>query len=202
MKIEFEPKKHTYTVDGTPTPSVTKIIKLICDDPYNGVPKAVLERAANHGNKVHELVEAMALGQEVEEASGFVGIAQRRFVQLKEERLITAASCEQCVAYVKDGLPLYAGTYDMLGTVDGDQAIIDIKTTEKIHRDMLKIQLSLYAWAIEQMTGVAVPKAYVLWLPKKDLGQIEEIEMTKPEILLPKVEVAYERFFSPDGETH
>ena len=199
MKIEFNPKNHTYKCDGTPTPSVTSLIRFICEDPYSGVPKATLERAAKFGNKVHEIVEAMALGQTVEETGGFVGIAQRRFLALKEEHAIVASSCEEKVAYKQSGLPLYAGMYDMLGTVDGEMAIIDIKTTAEIHRDMLMVQLSLYAWAVEQMTGVTIPNAYVLWLPKKDLGQLERIEMSTKEALMPKVEDAYERYFTAKG---
>jgi hypothetical protein len=101
--------------------------------------------------------------------------------------------------YISNGLPLYAGTYDMLGSVKGIPSVIDIKTTAEIHKDMLGVQLSLYKFAIEQAIKTEIQKGYVLWLPKKDLGMLMEIDLIKPDVLLPKVESAYERYFSSEG---
>lgn len=198
-KITFDPKAHKYTYDGTPVPNVTSLIKFICSDPYGNVPKKNLERAAKYGNKVHDIIERTALGEELGEVGGFEGIAHRRFLVLRDEWDIKTSSCEQKVVYIENGMPLYAGTYDMLGSVKGIPAVIDIKTTAEIHKDMLGVQLSLYKFAIEQAIETEIQKGYVLWLPKKDLGMLMEIDLIKPDVLLPKVENAYERYFSSEG---
>lgn len=197
-KLEFDSKKHTYAYDGTPVPSVTSLIRLMCSDPYGTIPKGTLQRAAAYGTKVHDIIERTAMGENLGKVEGFEGIAHRRFIELQSEWDIRTSSCEQKVVYVEDGLPLYAGTYDMLGSVKGIPAVIDIKTTAEVHKDMLTVQLSLYKYAIEQAIETEIQKGYVLWLPKKDLGMLMEIELARKESLLPKVETAYEKYFSAE----
>ncbi len=66
----------------------------------------------------------------------------------------------------------------MIGTVDGKHAIIDIKTTYQYHPLYLSYQLTLYKMAYEQMTGEKIEKAYCVWLPKKDLGQLYVVSLS------------------------
>lgn len=199
--LKFNESDHTYTYNGAGVPSVTTLIGIMHPDVYSGIPKRILERKAKYGDRVHELVENAAMGImpcfRDRDRIDFEDLALNRFLDLQEEHDIKVASCEQLVCYVEDGMPIYAGKYDMLGTVKGKRAIIDIKTTAKLHTDMLAEQLPLYAWAIENMThGLEIEKAYCLWLPKKERGNLIEIEIPEKKPLMSKVMKAYEKFWS------
>ena len=56
--IEFFQEDHSYQVDGIITPSVTTLIGSIWSPhKYDGISKSVLRKAADYGNRVHELIE-------------------------------------------------------------------------------------------------------------------------------------------------
>lgn len=198
MEIEFNEKDHSYTVDGVETPSVTTLQKYLHPDTYAGVPKRILERKAEYGDRVHEIVENAALKDVWPDLSekSYEILSLQRFKFLSEQYKIKATSCEKCIAYDHNGMYLYAGKYDMLGTADGKPVLIDIKTTEKLHTDLLREQLTMYAMAIEQMTGVKLQAVYCLWLPKKSLGNFLEIPRLNEEQLIPRLMDAYTAFYS------
>jgi hypothetical protein len=194
-EIKFCAEDHTYTYGDIPVPSVTTLIRLMADDPYEGVPKRNLQKAANYGDKIHSLVEnyAMGIGLDPEKAEGFGGIALRRYAKLEKEYDIVITSCEQPVVYLDNENPLYCGMYDMLGVVGGKPTLIDIKTTAEVHIPQLEMQLSMYKAALEQMNNMEIQKTYCLWLPKKKLGQFIEIEIPKDfDPILEKARRAYE----------
>ena len=75
----------------------------------------------------------------------------------------------------------------MIANIGTDYCLCDIKTTASLDKEYLSWQLSLYAYAY----GKEFDKLYAIWLPKKDLGKLVEIERrSKEEIekLLKKVE--------------
>lgn len=196
MNIEYIPESHTYLVDGVITPSVTQIIHRMMPGMYNGVPAAVLKAAAGYGDRVHEAIEMLCDGKEPEyQDKSYEGMAIRRFQRLQNYRQMEIASWEQTVAYMDGDTPLFAGRYDLLGTVLGIPAIIDIKTTQKYNPAYLEVQLSMYKMAIDQAMesaeiGTSVRRAYCLWLPKKHLGDLIEVKLRRPEELLPEIRKA------------
>ena len=197
MNIEelvFNPSSHEYTWGETNVPSVTTLIKILAPNPYSKVPKKILQKAADYGNRVHEAVENHALGKLQDEVDGFAGIALRRYETLEKEHDIVITSCEQRMLYFDDDKPLYAGTYDMLGVVKGKTSLIDIKTTAEYHTDMLKYQLCMYKAALEQMNHFTIDKTYCLWLPKKGLGKLLEVEVPDINVILPLIRTASGHF--------
>ena len=198
MEIEFDEKRHRYTVDGVETPSATTLQKYLHPDTYSGVPKRILERKAEYGDRVHQIVEDAALKDvwpDLREKSYEI-LSLQRFKFLSEQHNIKITSCEKCIAYEHSGMYLYAGKYDMVGSVRDKQALIDIKTTEKLHTDLLGEQLTMYAMAIEQMTGVKLESVYCLWLPKKGYGNFIEIPRMDEEKLIPRLLDAYTAYYS------
>lgn len=197
MNIEelvFNPSSHEYTWGETNVPSVTTLIKILAPNPYSNVPKKILQKAADYGNRVHEAVENRALGKVQDEVEGFAGIALRRYETLEKENDMVITSCEQRMLYFDDEKPLYAGTYDMLGVVKGKTSLIDIKTTAEYHTDMLKYQLCMYKAALEQMNHFTIDKCYCLWLPKKKLGKLLEVEVPDINVILPLIRTASGHF--------
>lgn len=195
-ELVFNPESHTYTYGETPVPSVTTLIKLMSADPYSNIPKRILEKAARYGDKVHSIIENYSMGNVVGDVSGYEGIALRRYKALEDEHDIVITSVEQKILYFENGLPLYAGMYDMLGVIKGKTSLIDIKTTAQLHTDLLKMQLPMYKAALEQMNNALhIDKLYCLWLPKKDLGRLIEIEEPSFEEMLPNIRNAYTKHF-------
>ncbi len=109
--------------------------------------KETLTRRSEEGTSFHDLVEADLRGVGFTVADG-----QRRafdaWLEIKNEHNITSDGTELAVASDKYG---YAGTFDAVGTVDGERALIDIKTgwvSEKAGW-----QLGAYRNAIFEETG-------------------------------------------------
>lgn len=195
-ELIFNSENHTYTYGETPVPSVTTLIKLMTDNPYSNIPKRILEKAARYGDKVHKIIEDYSMGLEVGEVGGYEGIALRRYQKLESQHDIVITSVEQKILYQENGLPLYAGMYDMLGVIKGKTSLIDIKTTAELHTDLLRLQLPMYKAALEQMNNFTIDKLYCLWLPKKDLGRLVEIEVSDGfDTMLPKIQSAYTKYF-------
>ena len=193
-QLIFNPSSHEYTWGETKVPSVTTLIKILAPNPYSNVPKKILQKAADYGNRVHEAIENHALGKVQDEVDGFAGIALRRFEQLERDHDIVITSCEQRMLYFDSEKPLYAGTYDMLGVVKGKTSLIDIKTTAEYHTDMLKYQLCMYKAALEQMNRFTIDKCYCLWLPKKKVGKLLEVEIPDIDVILPLIRTASGHF--------
>ena len=183
--IEFFPEDHTYQVDGILTPSVTTLIGNIwIPHKYDGISKTVLRKAADYGNRVHELIENADgdLPDWYERASE-EGRALKNYLRIKDKYDIQVASCEIPVAFIgSDGLPMFAGMYDMLGTVNGKKSIIDIKTTAKFDQKYLAYQLTLYKMALEQMDQtLQIEEGYCLHLPKKGYANLIPVPFLDPE---------------------
>ena len=193
-ELVFNPSTHEYTWGETKVPSVTTLITVLSPNPYSKVPKRILQKAADYGNVVHEAIENHALGKVQDEVEGFAGIALRRYEKLEKQHDIVITSCEQRMLYFEDDKPLYAGTYDMLGVIKGKTSLIDIKTTADLHTDMLKYQLCMYKAALEQMNHFTIDKCYCLWMPKKKLGRLIEIEVPDIDVILPLVRKAAKHF--------
>ena len=185
--IEFFEDTHEYLVNGIVTPSTTQLMHHMPEfmGMYDKVPKRVLMRKAAYGDRVHELIEALGENPNAQvefDLKSFEGIAVRRFLSLALQHEIQVKSSEQLIAYIDDGMPLVAGKYDMLGEAEGKPALIDIKTTAKYDPQYLSIQLSAYKVCLEQMTQSEIPSLYCLWLPKKSLGRLIEVDYV-PNIL-------------------
>ena len=195
--VEFIPDSHTYLIDGQIVPSATQII---CHFPqfrdmYKNVPAGRLKRKADYGNVVHALIESVGLQGGVSPDFNWKsheGLALDRWMKLSLRHDIHLKSAEQIVYYMEDMHPLYIGTYDLQGTVEGKNSLIDIKTTSKYHPDYLSYQLSMYALAYEQMTHETIESLWCYWCPKKGLGRMVEVEMQDRESLLAKIK-AYKR---------
>lgn len=188
MQIDFFPDTHEYLVDGILTPSVTTLIKLMPEfqGMYKGVSASVLKSKAEYGDRIHELIECVGRGGEAPEVEGYEAMALKRFITLKEQYDIQIESSEECIAYYHDGLPLFAGKYDLYGTIEKRKALIDIKTTSKYHQDYLAVQLSAYKLALDQM-GRPVGLLGCLWMPKKGLGRLNFVDSLPEKVLLEKL---------------
>ena len=179
MEVEYIDEGHIYLVDGVITPSVSEIIRFIFPNKYQNIPKTILEEKALFGTHVHEAIENHENGKPIDLTEREF-LCFEQYLKLKERYQIEVIEQETIVHYQDR----FAGRLDMIATVLGLDALVDIKTTAKLDKESLSWQLGCYAMAYEFLFGITFEKFYCLWLPKGDLGQLVEITpKTKEEIL-------------------
>nr|DAG69095.1 MAG TPA: PD-(D/E)XK nuclease superfamily protein [Caudoviricetes sp.] len=175
MEVEFIEQGHIYLVDGIITPSVSEILRFIFPDKYKNVPPRVLEEKALFGTHIHEAIEAYEKGDEPI-LTDMERVTFSQYLKVKEEHQIKPLEMEEIVHYEDR----YAGRLDMIAFVDGEVSMIDFKTTSKLDIESLEWQLGMYQLAKEKK----YKKCYCLWLPKKDLGQLVEIDPKNKDDIL------------------
>ena len=179
--IEYIAETHTYLKDGVIIPSVTQIIHKLMPDKYAGIPQRVLMKAASYGDLVHAGIEEFNRTGNIPESD--IEPVIKRYRTIAEANALKVDSQEEIVSY-KD---MFAGRYDMLGSVKGKPAIIDIKTTSTYDDKYLSIQLTLYRMALKE-AGIEVEKAYCMYLPKKKTGMLIQVKFQDETELIKKIE--------------
>lgn len=169
--VIFDEAAHTYTLDGVRLSGVTAIVKWMFPDTYKDIPQSVLEKAAEHGSLIHKKCEQYdncGFGDDLPEV--------RDYVRLKRENSLTTIENEYLVDDGKD----IASSIDVVFDKDGSgmYSLADIKTTSKIHKDNVTLQLSIYAYLFEKCNkGKKVGRLFVIWLPKEQYGTAELMEL-------------------------
>ncbi|WP_314809652.1 hypothetical protein [Segatella oris] len=171
--VIFDEAAHTYTLEGVRLSGVTAIVKWMFPDTYKDIPQSVLEKAAEHGSLIHKKCEQYdncGFGDDLQEV--------REYVRLKAENGLTTLENEYLVDDGKD----IASSIDVVFDKDesGMYSLADIKTTSKIHKDNVTLQLSIYAYLFEKCNkGKKVGRLFVIWLPKEQYGKAELMELKR-----------------------
>ena len=162
-EVRFLPVEHQYfTPDNTELSGVTTLLKKhIFKDMYKGVKKEYLDRAAEHGHKVHsdiETIDTLGFAPVTEEGEQYLEL-RKDFTPIANEYLVSndvsIASCIDCVWTDEDGNVFLA----------------DIKTTSELKLHYLEWQLSIYAYLFEkQNPELKVAGLYAVWLPNEKYG--------------------------------
>jgi len=160
-ELQFEEDTHTYTLNGSVIPSVTRLMKPLSDSLYGGVNEYALEMAARRGTAVHNAIENFLLcGIEdiEEEYEGYF----EAFKSWYEEYKPVVHTTEQKV-YHK--IMRYAGTGDLIASIDDEKILIDFKTSSVINEMLTGVQLEAYDKAYESH-GVHLDGKAILHLCK------------------------------------
>ena len=180
MKIDFDETKHEYSVNGVRVPSVSEILAPLSAERYGELNKAMVEQAAARGTAIHEACELIDYGHEPEENPEIDGYLKAYTMFLMEHN-VDWDIIEGVAAYFRtnDEKPLYAGTIDRFGRVDGIPTVVDIKTYSSMSSEAqlsASCQTFLYADALESNRYFVMRRA-VLHLRKDgtyrfiDLGE-------------------------------
>lgn len=177
MRIDFNEEKHEYSVNGEKVPSVSEILAPLSADRYGGLNTITLQEAARRGRAVHELTEAIDFGMDISEemdAVEFEAYVDAYYLFLIEHEVEWLKS-EEIVGYYLSGCyrtedepPLYAGTIDRFGWVDGKLAVVDFKTYASMSTDAqmaASCQTALYAECLQDEYEEPL-KRYILHLKK------------------------------------
>lgn len=182
MKIDFDEEKHEYSVGGVKVPSVSEILAPLSADRYRDLNPAVLQQAAARGTAIHEATEALDYDLNPEIMPDIAGYVEAYIAFLRDyfpqwEKV----EGRVCAENAKNA-PIYAGTVDRYGKIDGRPCVVDIKTYASMTTDALiaaSCQTQLYRCAIDNnYTSLWHDmKRYVLHL-KKD-GNYRLIDLDK-----------------------
>jgi hypothetical protein len=162
-ELSFDAASHTYTVDDKIVPSVSQVLRAgggAAD--YSAVPEDILKRAADIGIAVHKCVElyyAMNLAPETDDPS--VEAYLPGFYDFVDDDLFEWQWSELLMYHP---LYWYAGTVDLVGLVEGELSIIDVKTTNKIHKKSVELQTAGYSELYRMVSGQEPYRRYILWL--------------------------------------
>ena len=135
--VEFDELAHTYTLDGKQLSGITGIIKdYLFPDMYKGVHERTLEAAAERGSSVHSQVQMII--------NGFPPARTARSVEAFFDKMQGTEFIAS--EYLVSDLHHFASSIDI---VDSRLNLYDIKTTDKLNREYLSWQLSIYAYLFE-----------------------------------------------------
>lgn len=149
--LEYIDETHTYLYDGIVIPSVTQLLKVKFGGKYDGIPKAVLNRAAELGTAVHKAIEdyeRQGIETDLPELRGWK--------TLKKEYNFDCLDNEVPVVLFKDGEAVSAGRLDLILVEKSSIGLGDIKRTSKLDKDYLTYQLNCYRVAYMQCYGAEI----------------------------------------------
>ena len=187
-KIQYKKLERVTTAEGrkyvgddnVPVPSVTTVLdktsdktaliawrKRVGDAEANRVSK----ESAGLGTKVHNALEKYILSEDYEiKGNNFVSILARDMTNLMISEGF--GNVDEVwgteVGLIAPGL--YAGTTDCVGIHDGEEAIIDFKTSKKIKKEEwiqdYYLQCCAYALAHNEMYGTNIRKCVILMVSR------------------------------------
>ena len=185
-KYKYEPIKRTdtpegrryATPDGEKLPSVTTILDATKSEESKAAlmnwrrrmgaqkAQAITTEAANRGTRMHKFLEDyIKTGIITESGSNPYSIQSHKMAQT-----IISEGLSKCNEYWGTEVPLYfpkiyAGTTDLVGIHDGEEAIMDHKQTNKPKKrewiDDYFVQLSAYANAHNEVHGTKIRKGVI-----------------------------------------
>ena len=178
------------------------------DDAYDYLKRAhqrIKDRAADLGSEVHRYVEAMNLGKPTPTFPLPVRARMSHFARFIEDFKPRVEAAE-CKVYHRndrsenlwrgDNLH-YAGTLDMLAEINGELAIIDIKTGKNVWPEAA-LQINAYAYADFLVADPFHPGAQQI-TPKRGKRWYEWHGPQEDEIPIPEVTAGYVLHLRDDG---
>ncbi len=180
--IIFDAENHIYYLDGKPIPSVTTILNWKFNSMAN-IPIKNLEKARVRGTAVHKAIEDLENTGDYELPAEYQGYMDA-YIGLKKMYGVEITSVETMVYYNNDLLDYaYAGTRDNTFNYEGKQCSGDNKTSAKLDVELVALQLSAYAIAEKQMTGITFAENRAFWIQKNGNYKFKKLENKETEWL-------------------
>jgi len=171
--------RRLYNLKGTDIyyPSVTTILSALPADPMflrwlqevGQGAETIRNRAAREGSQVHEGIEKLLAGEQLDWVDNFgnarysspVWKMLLRFQDFYNE-VHPETLASELFLYSKEHE--YAGTTDALFKVGDETWLIDFKSSNHLHTLSYDAQLAAYAVALEERKGIKPDRCGILWL--------------------------------------
>lgn len=162
-ELVFEEEGHIYRLNGFEIPSVSAVMEPLSAARYKGISQLTLDQAAARGTAVHSAIEDYIKFEIEDYPAEYEGYFAGFLEWMGKTGAVPVAS--EMRIYHK--IMRYAGTVDLLATINGELTLVDFKTTQTINSSA-GIQLAAYEHALETH-GIEVRHKHILRL-KKDGG--------------------------------
>lgn len=182
QQINFLDRRVYKRGEGVYYPSVTTILQYMPKNKFfeswlkdvGHNADLIMRRAGKQGTQVHEACEKLILGEEVSWMDGYGNAKYSQIVWemiLKFHDFWTTYKPELISAeeFVWSDKHKYAGTADIVCKIDGQVWLLDIKTSNSIHKSF-DLQLASYAKALEESKGVKIERTGIIWLKAHSRG--------------------------------
>ena len=147
MTVDFFKNKYGYEIDNVWFPRVTSITSSLTYSWFG------LQKAAEWGTSIHEMIEDLLRGKEINPNEAMAFTAET-FLEWRKKYPFTIKNpmhdIETRVFDVDHG---YAGTVDMIAEVEGRVGVIDLKTSTTIVKEHA-LQTAAYLQAYNKMKGI------------------------------------------------
>ena len=175
-QINFLDKRVYQRAEGVFYPSVTTILQYmpkakffeswIKDVGHNA--DIIIKRAGEEGTQTHNAIEDLLAGKEINWMDEF-GNARynevvwgmilkfKTFWELAKPKLISSEE------FTFSDEHKYAGTADLVVELDGETWLLDIKTSNSLHKSY-DLQLAAYVKSLEENKGIKITRTGILWL--------------------------------------
>ena len=181
-QINFLDRRVYQRAEGVYYPSVTTILQYMPKNKFFETwlkdvghnADLIMRRAGKEGTQVHEAIETLLDGEELHWMDDY-GNARynekvwemiNKFVEFWQTYKPELISTEE---FVYSDEYKYAGTADLIVEMDGERWLLDVKTSNNLHRSY-NLQLAAYAKAWEEMFGQKIDRTGILWLKSSKRG--------------------------------
>tara|TARA_R100000697_G_scaffold121895_2_gene150075 strand:+ start:1 stop:783 length:783 start_codon:yes stop_codon:yes gene_type:complete len=181
-QINFLDRRVYKRSEGVYYPSVTTILQYMPKNKFfeswlkdvGHNADLIMKRAGKQGTQVHEACEKLILGEEV---SWMDEYGNARYSQIVWEMILKfyefwntykpeLISSEE---FVWSDKHKYAGTADIVCKLNNETWLLDIKTSNSIHKSY-DLQLASYATALEESRGIKIDRTGIVWLKAHSRG--------------------------------
>lgn len=139
IAFSFNPATHQYRMDnGKVVPSTTQVMKLAGIGNMDHVAQEVLDRKSAIGSAVHKTCELFDLGEPIEIREPYA----MAYLSFRKDSGFTPSLIEEAMVVCVVGMH-YGMTIDRLGTLNGEEVLLDLKCSHTIGRHV-GVQLAGY----------------------------------------------------------
>ena len=181
-QINFLDRRVYKRDEGVYYPSVTTILQYMPKNKFfeswlkdvGNNADIIMRKAGKEGTQVHEACEKLVLGEEVTWMDDF---GRAKYSQIVWEMILKFAefwktnkpeliSSED---FVWSDEHKYAGTADIVCKMNGETWLLDIKTSNSIHKSY-DLQLAAYAKGLEESKNIKIDRTGIIWLKAHSRG--------------------------------
>jgi len=176
QQINFLDRRVYKRSEGVYYPSVTTILQYMPKNKFfeswlkdvGHNADLIMRKAGKEGTQVHEAAEALVLGEEV---SWMDDYGNAKYSQIVWEMILKFVEFWQTAKpelisiedFVWSDKHEYAGTADLVVKMDKETWLLDLKTSNSIHKSY-DLQLASYAKALEESKGIKIDRTGIIWL--------------------------------------
>ena len=182
QQINFLDRRVYKRSEGVYYPSVTTILQYMPKNKFfeswlkdvGHNADLIMRRAGKEGTQVHEAAEALVKGEEVSWVDDY---GNAKYSQIVWEMILkfydfwTTYKPELISTedFVFSDEYKYAGTADLVVKMDGEIWLLDLKTSNSLHKSY-DLQLAAYAKALKETKGIEIERTGIIWLKAHSRG--------------------------------